>query len=49
MTFWIFAVAAPAAVAVAALFFRSRRTSRGDTDQVSGDWLASARIHEDHL
>jgi hypothetical protein len=51
MKFWILACGAIAAVAAhAAYTFSTRRTRQRvgfANDQVSSEWLASARIHED--
>lgn len=51
MKFWILACGAIAAVAAQAAYTFSTRRARqrvGFTnDQVSSEWLASARIHED--
>jgi hypothetical protein len=48
---WIFALGAVAMIAARAAYgFRHRRRQSGvrfTIDQVSSDWLATARIHED--
>lgn len=51
MKFWILACGALVAVAAhAAYTFRQRQGKRRAqfTDQVSNEWLATAKIHEDH-
>jgi hypothetical protein len=52
MKFWILACSALAAVAAhAAYTFSHRQGKRRDhlhSDQVSNEWLATAKIHEDH-
>jgi hypothetical protein len=51
MKFWILACGAIAAVAAHAAYTVSARRARQrvgfSNDQVSSEWLASARIHED--
>jgi hypothetical protein len=50
MKYWILACGALAVIAARAAYnMTNRRTRRGSvmSDQVSSDWLASARIHED--
>ena len=45
---WIFVLGAAAVVAARATYnFVSRPPGRFSNDQVSSDWLATARIHED--
>jgi hypothetical protein len=45
---WLFVVGAAAVVAARATYnFVSRNPARFGNDQVSSDWLATARIHED--
>ena len=51
MKFWILACGALVAVAARAVYSLSQRQGRRraqSTDQVSNEWLASAKIHEDH-
>jgi hypothetical protein len=51
MKFWILACTALAAVAAHGLYTFSQRQGkrRGQfSDQVSNEWLATAKIHEDH-
>ena len=50
MKFWIFALSAAAVVAARAAYSYANRPARSGrfiNDQVSSDWLATARIHED--
>jgi hypothetical protein len=50
--FWIFALSAVAVVAARAAYSYVNRPSqpgRFTNDQVSSDWLATARIHEDQV
>jgi hypothetical protein len=50
LKFWIFALSAVAAIAARATYQyvnRPPRSGRFINDQVSSDWLATARIHED--
>lgn len=49
MKFWILACGALAAIAARAVYGAGSRRSRRaiSKDQVSADWLATARIHED--
>jgi hypothetical protein len=50
LKFWIFALSAAAAIAARAAYSYVNRPSRAGrfiNDQVSSDWLATARIHED--
>ncbi len=51
MKFWILACSALAAVAAHAAYTFSQRQGRRrgqfSTDQVSNEWLATAKIHED--
>jgi hypothetical protein len=52
MKYWILACSALAVVAAHAIYtFNVRQTRRRGSftpDQVSSEWLASAKIHEDH-
>jgi hypothetical protein len=51
MKFWILACSALALVAARAAYtFSTRQSRRGHVkpDQVSNEWLATAKIHEDH-
>jgi len=51
MKFWILACGALVAVAARAAYAFSQRQGRRRTqltDQVSNEWLATAKIHEDH-
>jgi hypothetical protein len=52
MKFWILAASALAAVAAHAAYTFSQRQGRRrgqlNNDQVSSEWLATAKIHEDH-
>jgi hypothetical protein len=52
MKFWILACSALALVAARVVYAYSTRESRRHGqfthDQVSNEWLASAKIHEDH-
>jgi hypothetical protein len=51
MKFWILACGALVAVAARAVYSLSQRQGRRraqSTDQVSNEWLATAKIHEDH-
>jgi hypothetical protein len=51
MKLWLLACGALAVVAVRAAFSitsRSRRRRSFTNDQVSSEWLATAKIHEDH-
>ena len=52
MKFWILACSALAAVAAHAAYTFSQRQGRRrgqfNNDQVSSEWLATAKIHEDH-
>jgi hypothetical protein len=52
MKIWILACGAVAVVAVRVVYNlthrHSRRNSRFTGDQVSNEWLATAKIHEDH-
>jgi hypothetical protein len=50
LKFWIFALSAAAVIAARAAYSyanRPPRSGRFMNDQVSSDWLATARIHED--
>jgi hypothetical protein len=50
LKFWIFALSAVAVIAARATYSyvnRPPRSGRFINDQVSSDWLATARIHED--
>jgi peptidoglycan/LPS O-acetylase OafA/YrhL len=50
LKFWILALGAAAVIAARATYNfvnRPARTGRFTDDQVSSDWLATARIHED--
>ena len=50
LKFWIFALSAAAVIAARAAYSyanRPPRSGRFINDQVSSDWLATARIHED--
>jgi hypothetical protein len=52
MKLWLLACGAIAVVAVRAMYTLTNRESRRNTrftgDQVSSEWLATAKIHEDH-
>jgi hypothetical protein len=51
MKLWLLACGAIAVVAARAVYsFRTRHSRRrnGPNDQVSSEWLATAKIHEDH-
>lgn len=51
MKFWILACTALAAVAVRGVYTFTQRQGRRRaqfSDQVSNEWLATAKIHEDH-
>jgi len=52
MKYWILACSALAVVAAHAIYTfntrQSRRRGQFSHDQVSNEWLASAKIHEDH-
>jgi len=51
MKIWILACGAVAVVAARVVYnltSRHRRNSRFTGDQVSSEWLATAKIHEDH-
>jgi hypothetical protein len=52
MRIWILACSAIALVAARAAYTfsnrQSRRRNRFPNDQVSHEWLATAKIHEDH-
>jgi hypothetical protein len=52
MKFWILACSALVAVAAHAAYTFSQRQGRRrgqfNNDQVSSEWLATAKIHEDH-
>jgi hypothetical protein len=52
MKLWILACGAIAVVAARVVYTLSNRQSRRDSrftgDQVSSEWLATAKIHEDH-
>jgi len=47
MTFWILACSAITMIAAGAAYSFTHRRTRITTDQVSSNWLATARIHED--
>jgi hypothetical protein len=50
LKFWVFALGAAAVIAARAAYTyvnRPPRSGRFINDQVSSDWLATARIHED--
>jgi hypothetical protein len=47
LKFWIFAVGAVALIAAKATYKMMNRPTGFTNDQVSSDWLATARIHED--
>jgi hypothetical protein len=50
LKFWIFALGAAAVIAARAAYSYANRPARAGrfiNDQVSSDWLATARIHED--
>ena len=50
LKFWIFALSAAAVIAARAAYSYANRPARAGrfiNDQVSSDWLATARIHED--
>jgi hypothetical protein len=49
---WILALSAAAAIAARAAYNYANRSPRSGgfiNDQVSSDWLATARIHEDQV
>jgi len=51
MKLWLLACGAIAVVAARAMYLISNRQSRRTEftgDQVSSEWLATAKIHEDH-
>ena len=50
MKLWLVALGAIAVAARAAYSFSTRHSRRRDrfNDQVSSEWLATAKIHEDH-
>jgi hypothetical protein len=50
LKFWIFALSAAAVIAARAAYSYANRPARAGrfiNDQVSSDWLATARIYED--
>ncbi len=50
MKFWFFALSAAAVIAARVVYSYANRPAQSGrfiNDQVSGDWLATARIHED--
>jgi hypothetical protein len=47
LKFWIFALSAAAVIAARAAYNMMNRPAGFTNDQVSSDWLATARIHED--